>query len=696
MSSTTKVKQVSEKVITGRNKHLYSHLKASMKKATSVDIIVSFLMESGVKMILDDIKEAVDRGVKIRILTGNYLNITQPQALYMIKHHLGDKIDLRFFSREVAFHPKAYIFNFNNSGEIFIGSSNLSRGALTSSVEWNYRIDKSESPIAFEGFEDEFNDLFNNHSLIIDDEVLRRYAKNYKKPKLNIESIEEEIEVEGSENLINLYEPRGAQIEALYKLAKSREEGYTKGIVVAATGIGKTYLSAFDSKEFEKVLFVAHRQEIIEQAHTSFGNVRPGVERGYFYGDKKEVGNSLTFALVQTLGREEYLNDEYFKADYFDYIVIDEFHHAAAGSYQRILDYFKPKFLLGLTATPERMDNKSVFKLCDYNLVYEIRLFDAINRGELVPFRYYGVHDTTVDYDNVTYLNGKYKSDELEKALMINKRGELVLKHFLNYKSNYALGFCETRKHAEFMAKYFSENGISAICVHSGEIGEYVEDRKEAIKLLNKGEVKVIFSVDMFNEGVDIPKVDLVMMLRPTQSPTVFLQQLGRGLRKYKDKEYLNVLDFIGNYRKANKIPLLLSGSSEKGMGKLPSEITYPEECYVNFDMTLIDIFKEQNKAGISIKSIVKEEYLRIKELLGETPTRVDLLTYMEEIIYEKGRTTKEFPLKNYLKYLSEEDILTEEEERILNSRAYDFINMIETTSMSKAYKMPILLAFYN
>ncbi|MEF9934739.1 MAG: DEAD/DEAH box helicase, partial [Clostridium sp.] len=431
-------------------------------------------------------------------------------------------------------------------------------------------------------------------------------------------------------------------------------------------------------------------------AHTSFGNVRPGVERGYFYGDKKEVGNSLTFALVQTLGREEYLNEEYFKADYFDYIVIDEFHHAAAGSYQRILDYFKPKFLLGLTATPERMDNKSVFKLCDYNLVYEIRLFDAINRGELVPFRYYGVHDTTVDYDNVTYLNGKYKSDELEKALMINKRGELVLKHYLNYKSNYALGFCETRKHAEFMAKYFSESGVSAICVHSGETGEYVEDRKEAIKLLNKGEVKVIFSVDMFNEGVDIPKVDLVMMLRPTQSPTVFLQQLGRGLRKYKDKEYLNVLDFIGNYRKANKIPLLLAGSSEKAIGKLPSEITYPEECYVNFDMTLIDIFKEQNKAGISIKSIVKEEYLRIKELLGETPTRVDLLTYMEEIIYEKGRTTKEFPLKNYLKYLSEEDILTEEEERILNSRAYDFINMIETTSMSKAYKMPILLAFYN
>lgn len=399
-------------VITGNNNYLYYRLKEAMKKSKSIDIIVSFLMESGVKLILEDLKEAIDKGVKIRILTGNYLKITQPQALYLLKGTLGDKIDLRFYNNpRKSFHPKAYIFHFENDlGELFIGSSNISRGALTSSIEWNYRIVKESRETDFNEFCRVFEDLFLNHSYEVTEEVMKEYSKTWVRPKVykdldNFEKIEEKDEVCEKEiiNINNMYEPRGAQIEALFALNKTREEGNDKALVVAATGIGKTYLSAFDSKNYKRILFVAHREEIIKQAEKSFKNVRSYSSTGFFYGDVKEKNKDSIFALVQSLGKKENLNSGVFERDYFDYIIIDEFHHATASNYQRILDYFTPKFLLGLTATPERLDNKDVFALCDYNTVYEIRLKDAINRGLLVPFKYYGIYDETINYDEVTF-----------------------------------------------------------------------------------------------------------------------------------------------------------------------------------------------------------------------------------------------------------------------------------------------------
>ncbi len=414
-------------VITGNNNYLYYRLKEAIKRATSVDIIVSFLMESGVKLILDDLREAIDKGVKIRILTGNYLKITQPQALYLLKGNLGDKVDLRFYNNpKKSFHPKAYIFHYKNDlGELFVGSSNLSRGALTSSIEWNYRISKENNK--------------------------------------------------------------------------------------------KTYLSAFDSKNYKRILFVAHREEIIKQAERSFKNVRPSSSTGFFYGNNKDRDKDIIFSLVQTLGRLENLNLDTFERDYFDYIIIDEFHHATANNYQRILDYFTPKFLLGLTATPERLDNKDVFALCDYNTVYEIRLRDAINRGYLAPFRYYGIYDETINYNEVTFKNNKYDNKELQEALMINRRADLILKHYKKYNSKRALGFCASKSHAEFMAKYFSDNGIKAKAVYSGEQGELSQKRDIAIERLTKGDIQVLFSVDMLNEGLDIQSIDLVMFLRPTE-----------------------------------------------------------------------------------------------------------------------------------------------------------------------------------
>ncbi|MFR2067791.1 DEAD/DEAH box helicase family protein [Clostridium sp.] len=683
--------------ITGDKDHIYPKLKQSFKTATTIDIIVSFLMESGVKLLLQDLKEALNRGVKIRILTGNYLKITQPQALYLLKSELKDKVDLRFYNNpNKSFHPKAYMFHNPIDSEIYIGSSNISRGALTSSIEWNYRFLKSTAPNDFKVFYDTFEDLFNNHSLIITDEVLKDYSKQWTRPNI-YKDIEKEESKE--DNVINIFEPRGAQIEALYSLEKSREEGFDKGLVVAATGIGKTYLSAFDSAKYNKILFVAHREEIIKQAAQSFKNVRNSDDIGFFYSNQKDTKNSFIFALVQTLGKEQYLNEEYFSKDYFDYIIVDEFHHAVSSNYKKIIDYFTPKFLLGLTATPERLDSKDVFALCDYNMVYEVRLKDAINKGWLVPFRYYGIYDETVNYEDIDYKNGKYDDKQLEEALMLNKRGEVILNHYLKYNSKRAIGFCTSRHHAEYMAKVFNENNIPSAAVYSGEKGEYSEERNIALSKLTSGEVKVIFSVDMFNEGLDVPAIDMVMFLRPTQSPTIFLQQLGRGLRKFKDKKYLNVLDFIGNYKKANLVPFLLSGkeySASECKKNKQGDYEFPEECIVDFDFKIIDIFKKQAEREMKVKDKVKEQFEVVSQMLGYRPSRVELFTYIYDEVYQNIRSKAMNPFSNYLEYIKENDKLTHDEEILYNSRGREFINMIETTSMSKTYKMPVLLAFYN
>lgn len=690
--------------ITGDKNYLYYRLKEAIRKATQIDIIVSFLMESGVKLIVDDLREALDRGVNIRILSGNYLRITQPQALYLLKSELGDRVDLRFYNdTSRSFHPKSYIFHYGQDGELFVGSSNISRGALTSSIEWNYRLRKQGNEEDFNVFYSTFEDLFNNHSFVVTKEIMDEYARTWVRPKLykDLEKIEDHIL---DNKVTNIFEPRGAQIEALFSLNKSREEGFDKALVIAATGIGKTYLSAFDSKNYKRVLFVAHREEIIKQAERSFRNVRSNDSTGFFYGNNKETNKDIIFSLVQTLGKDDYLNEAYFSRDYFDYIVIDEFHHAAAGNYQKIIEYFIPKFMLGLTATPERLDNKDVFSLCDYNVVYEIRLKEAINRGDLVPFRYYGIHDDTINYEHIDFKNGKYDKNKLEEALMINKRAELVYKHYDKYNSKRAMGFCTSKSHAEFMAEYFSSQGINAVAVYSGEQGEYTESRDIALEALAKGDVQVIFSVDMFNEGLDVPSIDLVMFLRPTESPTIFLQQLGRGLRKYKNKEHLNVLDFIGNYRKSLIIPFLLSGKTYNPKaikeGKV-NEYDYPEDCSVDFDLQIIDLFKEQADKEIRIYNKlhykIDEEFNNIINDLGHVPCRMEFFTYLDDDIYDYVKSKgKQNPFNNYLNFLKEQGKLSLEEQKLLNTRAYDFINMIETTSMSKTYKMPVLLAFYN
>lgn len=680
--------------------HLYFQLLHSFQKADSVDIIVSFLMESGVNMLIKHLGNALKCGAKIRILTGNYLGITQPSALYLIKRKLGNQIDLRFYNeKNRSFHPKSYIFHYEDYSEIYIGSSNISRSALTSGIEWNYRFRSTTDPESYDKFYETFEDLFQNHSIAIDDEELRKYSKNWHKPAVSKDLERYDAETEDND-VQEPFEPRGAQIEAICALEHTRAEGASRALISAATGVGKTYLAAFDSKKYKRVLFVAHKEEILRQAAESFQNVRKSDDYGFFDGNAKCTDKSVIFASVATLGKSEYLNETYFPKNYFDYVVIDEFHHAVNDQYMRIVEYFKPQFLLGLTATPERMDGRNIYEICDYNVPYEISLKDAINKGMLVPFHYYGIFDKT-DYSQLHQVRGKYDDRELNQTYIGNERRyELIYKNYCKYGSKRALGFCCSKEHAKDMAKEFCRRGIPSVAVYSDAHGEYTEDRGIAIQKLMQGEIRVIFSVDMFNEGVDIPAVDMVMFLRPTESPIVFLQQLGRGLRKSMGKEYLNVLDFIGNYEKAGRVRFLLTGKtfSETKTYNPADRTDYPDDCMIDFDLELIDLFAEMDKRTLRVKDCIRGEYYRVKNLLDKSPSRLELFTYMDDDVYQLAmQHSKENPFKRYLDYKKELDELSEDELAFLQDiHGRDFIHLIETTNMTKVYKMPVLMAFYN
>ncbi|MGI6160246.1 DEAD/DEAH box helicase family protein [Candidatus Darwinibacter acetoxidans] len=677
-------------VITNYKVSLLNSLQDSFLRANQIKIVVSFVMESGVRLLLPHLQEAAARGVPVQILTSLYLNITEPSALYLLKDQLGSGADIRIYeSGSVAFHPKTYIFIGSGSGEVYVGSSNLSRSALVDGIEWNYRLLAQQKPEDYQEFIANFDRLF-AQARPLDDEWLKEYSLSWKRPRwLSPHTVPQEEPARP--------QPRGAQIEALHYLEQSRKEGFRRGMVVMATGVGKTYLAAFDSVKFRRVLFVAHREEILRQARDTFHSVVPTKTKGWFNAEVKTTDADLIFASVQTLSQEQYLHPSYFPADHFDYLVVDEFHHVAAQSYQRIVSYFEPRFMLGLTATPYRMDNQDIFQFCEDNVVYEINLQEAINKDYLVPFHYYGVYDDTTDYSKIATANGRYVSDQLERALSIAARGDLILKRYLEYRGERALGFCSTIKHANFMTEYFQRSGVRAAAVHSGS-GRYVLARQDAVEALRSRDIEVIFSVDQFNEGVDIPEVDLVMFLRPTESYTVFLQQLGRGLRKADHKDFLTVLDFIGNYKRAHWIPLILAGRNPQSDRETIYRIrdlsaSLAEGCTANFDMRLLDVFAELRRHD-PLPERMKADYWRLKSDLGRRPLRLDIHVGSDIHSREYLRPRHLQPHKGYLRFLADLGELSAQEESWLGTALEEFLIDLETTSMSKMYKIPTIGAF--
>lgn len=422
--------------------------------------------------------------------------------------------------------------------------------------------------------------------------------------------------------------PNYLQGQVLSALDYYRKQGWKKGVVILPTGTGKTYLSAFDSLNTKgRILFIVHRLDILSQSKEAFEKIYPNEKIGLLTGEEKyNVNNSkILFASKDTLRNTDILQS--FKGNEFDYIIVDEVHHGQAPSYQSVLQYFNPNFfMLGLTATPDRMDRKDIFELFDYQKVYEYTISDAIENGFLVPYTYYSLMDN-IDYSNIRYNGRKYNVADLDKTLIINERNEKIFEEYLiKGKGNKALGFCCSIKHSNAMASFFNKKGIPAISITSE-----TENREQRIKEYRENAYSIAFTVDLFNEGIDFPDINVLLFLRPTESKTVFFQQLGRGLRLCGAKNRVIIIDFIGNYKKANNLRKYLSKKyteklNEKNKRVEKIEYEYTPNCEVFFDAEVEEILNNQDS---SEREITKEDlidaYYILSERLNKKPTQEDI-----------------------------------------------------------------------
>lgn len=426
--------------------------------------------------------------------------------------------------------------------------------------------------------------------------------------------------------------PNRIQLEALDSLQHAREiRGWSKGVVVMPTGTGKTILSALDAKRMGgRVLFLVHRLDILAQSLDAYRKVWGNLNEGLLTGIEtyNEQDCQVLFASKDTLRQPEVLAE--YPPDYFDYLVVDEVHHGQSPSYQGILMHFRPRFMLGMTATPDRTDRKDIFELFDYNKAYEIPLSEVIERGHLVPFTYIGLTDD-IDYTKVRFQNNRYRVDDLERCLIIPERNKAILGAYLDPAKgagDKAVGFCVSIAHADRMAEYFVEQGVAAAAVYSGK-----PDRDAVIARFRNDELQIVFTVDLFNEGMDFPNVRVLLFLRPTESKTVFLQQLGRGLRLCSGKDRVRVLDFIGNYKRANQIRKYLSkhsnveiGTDENGRRTKKVVYEYSTGCEVIFDEKVEEILNHQDARELAVdKDDLKEAYFALAETLQRKPTKQDL-----------------------------------------------------------------------
>ena len=488
-------------------------------------------------------------------------------------------------------------------------------------------------------------------------------------------------------------QPHAIQRRALIALEQTREDGFSAGLVVLATGLGKTWLAAFDS---DRVSFSASsssltaRRSCLRQLRPS-GTFRPTARIGRLAGDIRETDADFVFASVQTLGRIAHLSR--FAPDEFDYIVIDEFHHAAAGTYRRVIDHFRPKFLLGLTATPERTDGADLLALCQENLVFEAGIHVGIESGRLCPFHYFGVPDD-VDYANIPWRSAKFDHEALEAAVATEARARNALEQFQAKGGSRCIGFCCSQRHADFMAAFFIREGLRAVAVHAGPTSA---PRTTSLKQLADGEIDVIFAVDMFNEGVDVPAIDTVMMLRPTESTVIWMQQLGRGLRVADDKERLTVIDYIGNHRaflmKLRALAALMNREAEsKGRLRemleeiLGETIALPPGCEITYDLAAVDIL--QNLLRPAATETALESYYRdFEERHGVRPNAVE--------VFHAGLNPRSNSEGSWLGFVERMGGLSADERAAL-TEARDFLVAIEKTETTRSYKIALLLALFD
>jgi superfamily II DNA or RNA helicase/HKD family nuclease/SOS-response transcriptional repressor LexA len=672
------------RLVTGDRDHFLPHLSEAISRATEVDVAVAFIKTTGLRLLLPDLQAALEgSGVRtVRVLTSDYLDITDPEALrlLLLLQELGAEVRV-FVTAASSFHLKAYIFARLSEGELvegtaFVGSSNISRQALQEGLEWNYRVVYPDDR-GFLEMRSHFEEIFAHpNTVALSDSWIEAYETRRIPPSRSV--------APGSHEQEAPPEPTAVQQAALAALNTTRQQGFRRGLVVLATGLGKTWLAAFDAVQqgARRVLFVAHREEILAQAAATFVRIRPRARVGYYMGRSRDAEVDVLCASVQTLARAEHL--ERFTPQHFDYVVVDEFHHAAAATYRRLLSHFAPSFLLGLTATPDRTDQSDILSLCDDNLVYGCHLFEGITAGLLAPFHYYGILDESVDYREVPWRNGGFDPEALSNKLATLARARHALSEWRQRAQQHALAFCVSIRHAEFMVDQFTRSGVACAAVYAGS----TLGRAQALERLEAGDLKVLFTVDLFNEGVDLPSIDTVMMLRPTESKILFLQQLGRGLRRSEGKTHLVVLDFIGNHHSFLKKPQALFGigATYKALASFARDVEQkrlelPAGCYVNYDLAIINLLKSLDSSG------PKKDYEALRDVLGRRPTLKEF--------HRSGASVASMRQQagSWFQFVAEMDDL-DPEERDAAQQATELLREVETTSMNKSFKMVLLEAF--
>jgi superfamily II DNA or RNA helicase/HKD family nuclease len=651
------------------HRYVLNDLQEELSRSKSFSFSVAFITQSGLALIKSQLSDLADDGIRGRILISPYLDFNDPVAM---KELLKLKnVDVRMTPTDLQMHAKFYLFEQEDKQVIISGSSNLTHTALKINYEWNVKLTSTQNGDFIQNAKDEFEKIW-EHSQVLTLESINAYAAR-RKTVIQTVTIQEEVAADYDGKI----RPNKMQEQALEGLANVRKNGAKKALVVSATGTGKTYLSAFDVKQYNpgRMLFIVHREQILQKSLKDFQKVLGfDDEEGCLYKSGADISQKkYIFATIQTLSRDANLQS--FDPAFFDYILIDEVHKAGADSYKKVIDYFQPDFYLGMTATPERTDGQNIYELFDYNIAYEIRLQEALDNDMLCPFIYYGVSDIKVDGQLIN-----------EKSTFSNLVSEQRVKHILDKVSYYGVSgetvkgliFCSSVREANELENLFNAKGLRTRAlsgIHSQE------ERQQVVADLESGKLDYILTVDIFNEGIDIPSVNQVVMLRNTQSSIIFIQQLGRGLRKHDSKEYVTIIDFIGNYQNNYLIPVALFGDQSMNKDNYRREVREPNTLKglttINFEKIAKEqIFSSITNTTLSSIKILRDAFKDLENKLGRTPYLVDFvkLKSIEPLIFFENSSFNNYA--DVITKFSDETIsLSEIEKKFLNFITFEVLN---------------------